>query len=364
MSEKETNDNEINEVTPSETDTVIEAASEKVAAFLEDLAPTQRKRLPVEKQLAVLGVLAIGIFGVGGFTYIKNSLDKSREIADTASLASQEASVAPVGGELVDPFVGLSLGAQSVLVFDVRQQEIIYERSADTKWPLASITKLMTALVAHEIVDDQLVVPITKEALEQSGESGLLEGQRFSLGRLMDLILLTSSNDGAYALAAAAGAALDSSSPAEAFVKAMNVRAKELGLSNTYFRNPTGLDITEDEAGAYGTARDVAKLMEYIYTHHPYLLEETTNRNSAINDLSGVAREARNTNPVIDAIPGALGSKTGYTTLSGGNLAVVFNAGADRPVIVVVLGSSHQGRFSDVLKLVEATREELSIEQE
>ena len=222
----------------------------------------------------------------------------------------------------------------------------------------------MTALVAHEIVDDQLVVPITKEALEQSGESGLLEGQRFSLGRLMDLILLTSSNDGAYALAAAAGAALDSSSPAEAFVKAMNVRAKELGLSNTYFRNPTGLDITEDEAGAYGTARDVAKLMEYIYTHHPYLLEETTNRNSAINDLSGVAREARNTNPVIDAIPGALGSKTGYTTLSGGNLAVVFNAGADRPVIVVVLGSSHQGRFSDVLKLVEATREELSIEQE
>lgn len=172
-------------------------------------------------------------------------------------------------------------------------------------------------------------------------------------------MLLVSSNDGAYALGAFAGGALNANNPENAFVEAMNVRAKELGLKQTYFRNPTGLDLTETEAGAYGSARDVATLLEYILEKEPQLLEMTTEAEAVFLNESGQAHEASNTNYVVEVIPNAIASKTGYTTLSGGNLAVAYNVGLNHPVIAVVLGSTHQGRFSDILKLVEASRNEI-----
>lgn len=363
MSDTEIKNENLIEGETTDTAKTPQPTDEKQTDFFSDISPSSQNSLPVGRQLLVIGVIMLGIFTVGGFAYFDSFFNKGRQQEQVSPTLVSNESDGPLEERANDPFAGINLGAESVLVFDIRNQAAIYERSADQKWPLASITKLMTALVAHEIVDNNLVVPITKEALEQSGDSGLKEGQRFSLGRLMDMILLTSSNDGAFALAAAAGSALDPASPAEAFVKAMNVRAKELGLDDTYFRNPTGLDISKDEAGAYGTARDVAKLVEYIFKHYPELLQETTEDRAEIQDLSGLMNEARNTNPVVDEIPGAIGSKTGYTTLSGGNLAVVFNAGADRPIVVVVLGSSHQGRFSDVLQLINATKEKLINEQ-
>ena len=87
----------------------------------------------------------------------------------------------------------------------------------------------------------------------------------------------------------------------------------------------------------------------------PLLLSSTKT-----NTFGGMHPE--NTNKVVDAIGTVLASKTGYTTLAGGNLVVAFDAGVDRPIIVVVLGSTHQGRFYDVLKLVEATRAQLKNE--
>lgn len=82
------------------------------------------------------------------------------------------------------------------------------------------------------------------------------------------MTLITSSNDGATALGAEAGKAIDATGDPEAlFVQAMNIKAEELGLSKMHFANSTGLDLTETEASAYGSARDVARLMEYVITH-------------------------------------------------------------------------------------------------
>lgn len=318
-------------------------------------------RLPVARQLTlVVGVLA-GVFGIGMIPYLAGHLD---DWPSVESALPQAGSPKDVGNKkLEDTFQNVTLSAKSALVLDVRTGDLLYEKDIVTKRPLASITKLMTALVAREVAENGLVVPISKEAVSQAGEGGLRVGERYSIERLTDLTLLTSSNDGAYALAAAAGAVIDPQDGAAAFVKAMNVRANELGLKETYFRNPTGLDITEEEAGAYGSARDVAKLLEYILVNYPEILEETTERKTLIDDLSGAMHSASNTNPVADAIPSLIGSKTGYTTLAGGNLAVVFNAGADRPIIVVILGSTHSGRFSDVLELIEATQAKLKTEE-
>jgi len=330
-------------------------------AFADAPVSTERK-MPVVRQLVLLSALLFGVFSLGALPFFVSQLNSWKSPQSASPIVSNEEIAGP-DQVFIDPFADLSISAKSAIVIDLKTGEVLYEKSADQKLPLASITKLMTALVASEIVEAGMIVPITEEAVAQSGDGGLKEGERFTLSRLIDLLLLTSSNDGAFALAVAAGRTLDTEVPAEAFVQAMNIRADELGLSSMSFRNPTGLDLTEDEAGAYGTARDVAKLLEYIVLNKPTILEETTKAGAVYGDVNGGSHNVSNTNPVVDAIPGLIGSKTGYTTLAGGNLAIAWNAGVDRPIVAVVLASSHSGRFTDILRLVDATKQQLVSEE-
>ncbi len=316
------------------------------------------ERMPVQKQLLVLaGVLGVMFMLGGAFTYFNpDDLTEPEEQVATTVVSSENNTDE---GDVT--LSKLNLLASSAFAIDVHSGRVFYEKEAEVKRPLASITKLMTALVAKEIIEEGEIVSITAAAVEQSGESGFTIGERFSYKKLSDLVLLSSSNDGAYALSAAAGASLNPQAPEDAFVKAMNVRARELGLTATTFRNPTGLDISEAEAGAYGSAKDVAELMSYVLSNYPELLEETAKSASLIASQDEV-HEANNTNLVIGEIAKVIGSKTGYTTLAGGNLVVAFDAGLDRPVVAVVLGSSYQGRFSDMVKLVEAIKNDINSE--
>ncbi len=349
---------------PEENENLIgeESGGEAAAPFTDSVRPADPiPKMPVARQLSLLAVVLVGMFSFGAFSIWfndreKGGLEQNAAVGNIAVVAESQ------GDDDQAAFNDLNLNARAAIVIDVRTDRVLFESAADLVLPLASITKLMTTLVASEIVEDGATISITEAAVRQDGESGLSAGDVFSYQKLSDIVLLTSSNDGAYALSAAVGKALDPDSPDTAFVKAMNVRAKELGLTSTYFRNPTGLDISESEAGAYGTAREVAKLMEYILGHRPEMLEATTRAAASLSSESGGRFQAENTNPIINAIPTTIGSKTGYTTLAGGNLVVAFDAGLDRPVIVVVLGSTHQGRFSDVLGLVEAARVELQRE--
>lgn len=333
--------------------------SSGVMGILADVL-AERPKLPVGRQLVIVTALLLGVFSLGATPFVLNSLNNNVEPYD--HLANSVEAIPGDQAEEGEPFADISIGAQSAFVFDVKEGRVMFERDSNKKWPLASITKLMTALVAREIIDEGAIIPVTEEALSQAGETtGLQAGDTFSYHRLSDLILMTSSNDGAYALAAAAGAVLEPDNGAAAFVKAMNVRAKELGLNSTYFRNPTGLDISETEAGAYSTAEEVSKLMEYLIKNHPDMLEETTEASGVFYNESGEGLEGENTNKVVEAIGTVIASKTGYTTLAGGNLVVAFDAGVNRPIIIVVLGSTHQGRFYDMLRLVEAARAELKM---
>lgn len=317
----------------------------------------KNSNMPVRRQLAIVGLLLAGIFGFGASAVWLQERGDDSIVPNSVVQTVPESDIKTSDEKIT--FDSLEILAQGAIVVDLNTDKILYQKSAGEPLPLASITKLMTALVASEVIEDGAIVSISQSAIDQAGESGLKVGEQFSYQSLSDLVLLTSSNDGAYALSAYVGGSFDPDSPDEAFVKAMNVRAKELGLSQTSFRNPTGLDISITEAGAYGSARDVATLLEYIIETSPALLESTTYTGANIYSTGGALHIADNTNYVVDAIPHAIASKTGYTTLAGGNLVVAFEVGLNRPVIVVVLGSTHQGRFSDMLKLVEATRSEI-----
>lgn len=320
----------------------------------------ERFRMPVVQQLTLLGVFLLAIFSS---SFIPEILLKiKQDTSEPVSEISDEIHTNTENDSENEPkgFEDITLVAESAFVWDINSQKVLYQKNPDAQLPIASITKLMTALVAHEIITDNTTVAVPELAVLQESASGLANGEKFSFDVLADLTLLSSSNDGAFAIAAAAGALLNNSAPAETFVEAMNIRADELSLTSTYFRNPTGLDISETEAGAFGSARDIARLMEYMLLETPELLEATTLTADVFYNENGEFHEAENTNQIVDKISGLLGSKTGYTTLAGGNLTVAFDASLNRPIVVVVLGSTYNGRFKDVLTLSEAARHELS----
>jgi D-alanyl-D-alanine carboxypeptidase len=134
----------------------------------------------------------------------------------------------------------------------------------------------------------------------------------------------------------------------------MNALARELGLHESYFLNPSGLDVSTSLSGGYGSARDVAMLVAHILSSDPHLLEATSFNTLAISSKSAVHKVV-NTDKALDAIPNVLASKTGFTDLSGGNLVVAFDAGLGHTVIIALLGSSYDGRFEDMKRLVDET---------
>ncbi len=213
-----------------------------------------------------------------------------------------------------NPFNELNLEARAVYVFDLAGNKPLFGFNENAQLPLASLTKIMTVVVAKEIT--------TKD-----------------ISKLINTTLMQSSNEAASALAL-----MDSN-----FINLMNQKAKELNLNQTYFLNGTGLDISKNLSGGYGSAKDIAKLLIYAVANNPHLFEATT-INSTVN-----------TNPYATTTTELIASKTGFTDLAGGNLAVVFDAGLDHPIIAVVLGSSKEGRFKDIQKLIETTFKYLSL---
>jgi serine-type D-Ala-D-Ala carboxypeptidase (penicillin-binding protein 5/6) len=261
-----------------------------------------------------------------------------------------------------NPYTALSLQARSAIVYDVRMDKVLYAKQGDTVLPLASLTKLMTSLVAVESLDTNSRVVVTQNALDTEGDSGLLPDEGWRLKDLVSFTMLASSNDGADALAASVGAIWQTTpetaseyDKVHSFVGRMNTRASELGLSSMKFSNATGLDEPTGELGGKGTPKDVAKLLTHIWQNAPEAIARTDEVAYTYTSSDGQVHRAENTNDFVLHTPGLIGSKTGFTDLAGGNLAILYDAGLDHPIVVVVMGSSREGRFSDVDTLVDAT---------
>lgn len=242
-----------------------------------------------------------------------------------------------------------SIKAQAAVVYDPVSGLILYQKNSQMQLPLASLTKLATARAILSSTGSNQIVTISSDAIKEEGDSHLRIGDVWRLGDLLAFGLTTSSND-----AMAAAASVLSSGSA---VVRMNAEAKKDGLAQSYFLNTTGLDISSTTAGAYGSALDVAHLVELMLREYPEIFGATTDtpRSQA---GSGAGIEST-TEPIWD-IPGLIAAKTGYTDLAGGNLAVAVDLGLDQPVIAVVLGSSKADRFADVRHLIEEARRNLS----
>lgn len=254
----------------------------------------------------------------------------------------------PVFGEV-------AIVGKSAYVYDALEDKVLYKKDESTQRPLASITKLMTALTALDLLPKDSDITIRSEFLREEGDSGLVVNESWKLGDLIDFSLVGSSNDGARSVASVIGAfelkSEDYDLGRKEFIRSMNNKAQDLGFSQMYFVNESGLDIG-NTSGGYGSAVDVANLVKYILANKPEILEATTFEKI---DVSSDEKNhiAKNTNKNISDIPGLIASKTGFTAMAGGNLVVAFDAGLNHPIIVVVLGSTEDERFEDVKKLVD-----------
>jgi D-alanyl-D-alanine carboxypeptidase (penicillin-binding protein 5/6) len=248
--------------------------------------------------------------------------------------------------------------AKSYYAYDVKEDKIIFSKNEHEKLPLASVTKIMAGLVIKSNMLPTTIVDIDEESIRQEGDSGLFVGEKWKLKDLLDFTLITSSNDGMHALAIALDKykAIDG----ENTISLMNDKTKEIGLKDTMFLNETGLDINTAISGAYSSAYDMGKLLSYIILNEPEMIYATAEENSVFVSESNFKHFAKNTNISLNRIPTLIGSKTGFTDLAGGNLAIIIDAGISHPVAIVVLGSTQEGRFEDVESLSKLVLQKLS----
>ncbi len=297
--------------------------------------------------LAVGGVI-FGLHYTGSNSLIqKASREANQELAAVASV-SNNLNLARVESKI---FPAVSLEAKSFVVYDIKTKKVLAGENYNQALPLASLTKIMTALVSSERVDGGKIVVVARASATNSADNGLVDGERWRFRDLLNYTLISSSNKGAQSLAE-----VTSLNQTMDFVSLMNQKAKELNLNSLKFNNETGLDVGVGEAGAYGSALDVAKLISYAALEQGDLLSATQDRSLTLRSLDDQVHLVANTNPYVASWAGrTIASKTGFTNLAGGNLAVVSDLGLDRPIALVVLGSSFDGRFSDMHKLLNAT---------
>lgn len=313
--------------------------------------PNQKITLQTYISALIIGLLVLFAATIAGFLTRADSMpapDENNFITTSEGVVKR-----------VD-FPNVTLLAGAAIVLDETTGEILFEKNADVQLPLASLTKIMTVLVASELAPDNVVVSISGDALKTEGENGFTEGERWRFEDLLEAMLVKSSNDSAAAIASVAGAfapvgTSSADTLEERFIERMNERAKELRLSATYFLNPTGLDTNEAVSGGYGSARDTALLFGKAVRRAPMAFEATREESVTLHSLDDAKYTFDNTNTEVKGLPGIIASKTGFTDLAGGNLAVMFEAGPVHPITIIVLGSTKEGRFEDAKKLSEAT---------
>jgi len=249
-----------------------------------------------------------------------------------------------------DAFAHVPLEAQAAIIYDLATKETLYERNADAQLPLASLTKLLTVYAAFAELSPNTPITIPADAAELEAPHMFQAGQTFTLTDLARLTLTASLNDGAVAILEAV-AKQQNKTQADALAGA----AAALDLGQTYAVNGSGLDVSSALSGGYGSARDLALLAGALVNAEPAVAAATTERTAVARSTSGTVFTVKNTDPIVDSVPQILLSKTGYTDLAHGNLALVFDVGVNHPIAVVVLGSSKQARFTDGSALIAAT---------
>lgn len=223
----------------------------------------------------------------------------------------------------------LEVNAEAAVVMDADSGRLLYAQNPDKRLANASTTKIMTALLTLEQPDQDRYFTVDSDAIQVEGTTmGLQPGDSVTLHQLAAGMLLPSGNDAANA------AAVEIAGSEEAFVRLMNQRAAELGLENTQYRNPSGLDAE----GHYSSARDLAALAAYALENEDFadIVSKQEIRMAFGNPPYN--RSIYTTNKLLERYPYAIGVKTGYTDDAGLCLVTAAEKDGTRLIIVTLNG--------------------------
>jgi serine-type D-Ala-D-Ala carboxypeptidase (penicillin-binding protein 5/6) len=235
------------------------------------------------------------------------------------------------------------VSAESVIAIHLDTGKILYEKNSDQQRSIASITKLMTALIIAEEETPHSIVEVSNNAANIEGSSIFLNaGEQITVKDLFYGMMIASGNDAAVALAEYNAGSVDQ------FVRKMNQKAERLGLKNTHYSNPMGFDNSLN----YSSARDVAMVSMYAIQNE-FLLEPTNLVAYETESASGITHEYISTNKLLDQNIGGLqveGLKTGTTPEAGQCLVTIATNEDDEQIMTVILSSTN--RFADTENLL------------
>ena len=252
------------------------------------------------------------------------------------SLVSSLPDVAPPAHPIV---VSDRLSASGVVIFDAKSGQELYAQQSLVRRPMASLTKLMTAVITIENHDLDEIVTVPRDVEDVEGNKAYLPvGERFRVGDLLSALLISSANDAAYTLA------LHHSETVGDFVEEMNTRAEVLGLGSTSFANPAGLDHPQQ----YSTPRDIALLTSFALRQDD-IAERMARRGRRIVSLQGTPIDLTHTHALLHANTGVLAGKTGTTDGAGQCLSSLVSQ-EDRQYLVVLMNSAN--RYADMRKIL------------
>lgn len=244
--------------------------------------------------------------------------------------------------------IGVTVNSKSAILIDSESNRVMFEKDADKKLPIASVTKVMTLLLTFEAIDNGTLkmdekVTASESAAGMGGSQVFIDaGYDYTVENLIKSVIIASGNDAAVLLAERISGSED------AFVVKMNKRAQELQMKNTTFKNCTGLPENEH----LSTARDVAIMSSELLKHEEYFKWGTVWMDELKHDKDGRTTELVNTNKLIRSLNGCDGLKTGYTSDAGFCVSTTAKRGEMRLVSVILGGSTSKDRFKESAELI------------
>jgi len=315
----------------------------------------KHKRLKVLFVLGAIVILAIGWVGIGslqgsleGF-FLWEIYEESPLIAKTLNIPSF---MNPARNWKVKH---IEIDAKAIASADISnsgETKFLFQKDVQKILPIASLTKLMTAHVALENYKLNKQIKITEKAVSQDEDRGnLKEGEILTVENLLYIALVESSNDAAFALTIPIGE--------EMFVDLMNSEARKMGLTSTYFGNPTGLDPDRYSTSTpatvsinYSTAEDLVKLSSHLFKENPKVWDILSTKEYNLKKPNGQPHhKIETTNELLADMPEIVGGKTGWTPMAGGCLLIATKKPIKNGYLInVILGA--QEKFKEMKKLI------------
>lgn len=290
--------------------------------------------------LSFVLIIFFSFIVVGVQWFLVNSVATSSQSAVTASISgavqeiAQNVELANLEPLASQPDIGAK-AAVSIVSNLQGPDRIIFSKNINEKLPIASLTKLMTAVIVLDKynLSENIIIDDVADSQDPMKQDVRL-GQVLSVESLLEIMLVESSNKSAYALSELIGE--------KKFVGLMNKKALELGLQDTYFVDPTGLSPEN-----VSTAIDLARFTKYILRDYPKIAETSMERESEVSGFGSVV----NTDELLGEIPEIICSKTGFTTAAKGCLLLAMNDSKNNDYIInIILGADD--RFAEMRKLI------------